>query len=80
MDIAVANEFSTPIQKQAMKEVVRSLGTVLGERNKSLIGDLGDKMTALSGPDMESVAQGMAGIALAKTLFFDSNTKLKPAT
>jgi len=56
------------------------LGTVLGERNKSLIGDLGDKMTALSGPDMESIAQGMAGIALAKTLFFDSNTKLKPAT
>jgi hypothetical protein len=60
---------STPVQKEAMKELVRSLGTLLGERNKDLIDDLGDKMTALSGPDMESVAQGMAGIALAKTVF-----------
>jgi hypothetical protein len=60
-----------------MKEIVRSLGTVLGESNKSFIGDLGDKMTALSGPDMESVAQGMAGVALAKTYLSNSNTKLE---
>lgn len=79
MDIAVTNQVSTPVQKQAMKELVRSLGTVLGERNKSLIGNLTDRMTALSGPDMESIAQGMAGVALAKTLFSNSNAKLKPA-
>lgn len=61
-----------------MKELVKSLGTVLGECNTSFIGDLEDKMTALSGPDMESVAQGMAGVALAKTTyFFNHNTKLE---
>jgi hypothetical protein len=69
VDTSVASQVSTPVQKEAMKELVRSLGTLLGERNKDLIDDLGDKMTALSGPDMESVAQGMAGIALAKTVF-----------
>ena len=61
-----------------MKELVRSLGTVLGERNQNLMRDLGDKMTALSGADMESVAQGMAGVALAKTYFTDPNAKLEP--
>lgn len=69
---------STQVQKQAMKELVKSLGTVLGERNTSFIGDLEDRMTALSGPDMESVAQGMAGVALAKTTYFSNdNTKLE---
>ena len=63
-----------------MKDLVRSLGTVLGDRNNSFIGDFGAKMTALSGPDMESIAQGMAGVALAKTLFSESNAKMKPAT
>jgi hypothetical protein len=60
-----------------MQELVRSLGTVLGERNKDLIDDLGHKMTALSGPDMESVAQGMAGVALAKTVFSNPDAKLE---
>ena len=68
---------STQVQKQAMKELVKSLGTVLGERNTSFIGDLEDKMTALSGPDMESVAQGMAGVALAKTVFSNPDAKLE---
>ncbi|GAB7325176.1 hypothetical protein MBLNU13_g09256t1 [Cladosporium sp. NU13] len=66
-----------PVQKQAMKELVRSLGTVLGEQNKCFIEDLGDKMNALSGPDIESIAQGMAGVALAKTYFSTSNTTLE---
>lgn len=79
MDISVDNPVSTSVQKQAMKEILKSWGTVLGERNKSFIGDLGDKMTALSGPDMESVAQGMAGVALAKTYFSDRDARLKPA-
>lgn len=77
MDTSVDSQVSTPVQKQAMKELVRSLGTVLGERNKDLIDDLGDKMTALSGPDMESVAQGMAGVALAKTVFSNLDAKLE---
>jgi hypothetical protein len=76
MDTSVDSQVSTPVQKQAMGELVRCLGTVLGERNKCLMGDLGDKMTALSGPDMESIAQGMAGIALAKTIFSNSDAKL----
>lgn len=70
-------DVSTPEQKQAMQELVRSLGTVLGERNKDLIDDLGHKMTALSGPDMESVAQGMAGVALAKTVFSNPGAKVE---
>jgi hypothetical protein len=75
MDTSTDSQVSTPLQKQAMKDLVRSLGTVLGDRNKSFIGDLGDRMTALSGPDMESVAQSMAGVALAKTYFSSNDTK-----
>lgn len=61
-----------------MKELVKSLGTVLGEGNKRFIGDLESRMTALSGPDMESVTQGMTGVALAKTTYFSNhNTKLE---
>ena len=60
-----------------MKKLVKTLGTELGEGNKSSIGDLESRMTALSGPDMESVAQGMAGVALAKTYFSNHNTKLE---
>jgi hypothetical protein len=77
MDTSMGSQVSTPVQKQAMQELVRSLGTVLGERNKDLIDDLGHKMTALSGPDMESVAQGMAGVALAKTVFSNPDAKLE---
>jgi hypothetical protein len=77
MDTSTGSQVSTPVQKQAMQELVRSLGTVLGERNKDLIDDLGHKMTALSGPDMESVAQGMAGVALAKTVFSNPDAKLE---
>lgn len=72
-DISADSQMSTPAQKQAMKQLVRSLGTVLGERNKCLIDGLGDKVTALSGPDIESIAQGMAGVALAKTTYFSNS-------
>jgi len=77
MDTSTGSQVSTPLQKQAMKELVRSLGTVLGDRNRDLIGELGDKMSALSGPDMESVAQSMAGVALAKTYFSSHDAKLE---
>jgi hypothetical protein len=77
MTTSTSSQVSTPLQKQAMKELVRSLGTVLGDRNKNLIGELGDKMSALSGPDMESVAQSMAGVALAKTYFSHRDAKLE---
>ena len=52
-------------QQEAMKDLVRSLGTVLGDRHPNLIEELENKMTALSSSDMESVAEHMAGAALA---------------
>ena len=52
-------------QQEAMKDLVRSLGTVLGDRHPNLIEKLENKMTALSSSDMESVAEHMAGAALA---------------
>jgi hypothetical protein len=55
-------------QRQAMKNILESLYTVLGDRHPNLIGKL-DKMSALSGPDMERVAESMAISALAKTYF-----------
>lgn len=73
----VNSQVSATAQKQAMKEVMKSLGTVLGEQNKCFIEDLGNKLNALSGPDIESIAQGMAGIAFAKTYFSNANTKLE---
>lgn len=78
MDISLSNQEATPDQKQAMRELVKSLSNVLGDRNTGLRGDLGDKMIALSGPEMESVAQGMAGVALAKTYFSNASAKLAP--
>jgi hypothetical protein len=52
-------------QQEAMKDLVRSLGTVLGDRHPNLMEKLENKMTALSSSDMESVAEHMAGAALA---------------
>lgn len=66
------SEASFPLQKKAMKDLVRSLGTVLGDRNSELVGRLGDKMITLSGPDMRSVAESMAGAALGQTLLSKS--------
>lgn len=66
MDASV-EDVSPHQQKQAMKELVKSLHIVLRHRNPALIGKLGDKMTTLCGPEMESIAEGMADVALAKT-------------
>ena len=55
----------SPRQQEAMKDLVRSLGTVLNNRHPNLIEKLENKMTALSSSDMESVAEHMAGAALA---------------
>lgn len=49
-----------------MKDIVKSLGTVLGDRHTNLIDKLGVKVTAMSGQDMESIAESMAVSALAK--------------
>jgi hypothetical protein len=65
---SVDNQTSITPQQQAMKDLVKSLNTVLGDRHPNLIGKL-DRMSALSGPDMESVAESMAISALAKTYF-----------
>jgi hypothetical protein len=55
VEIPVKDEGCTQ-QQLAMKDLVKSLRTVLGE-----------KMTSLSGPDMETVAASMANAALKKT-------------
>jgi hypothetical protein len=61
-------EGCSPQQQEAMKDLVRSLGTVLGDRHPNLMEKLENKITALSSSDMESVAEHMAGAALvAKT-------------
>jgi len=65
---ASEGEGCSPRQQEAMKDLVRSLGTVLGDRHPNLMEKLENKMTALSSSDMESVAEHMAGAALvAKT-------------
>lgn len=66
---AMETEISTVQQQQAMKDLVKSLGTVLGDRHPNLIGKLGVKVTAMSGQDMESIAESMAVSALAKAYF-----------
>lgn len=53
-----------------MKDLVKSLSTVLGDRHPNLVGKL-DVMTGLSGSAMDSVAESMAVSALAKTYFSD---------
>lgn len=70
MDICNDSDASSTLQQQAMKDLVKSLSTVLGGRHPNLIGKL-DAMTALSAPAMESVAESMAVSALAKTYFSD---------
>ena len=59
-------------QQEAMKDLVRSLGTVLGDRHPNLIEKLENKMTALSSSDMESVAEHMAGAALAAKTYLSA--------
>ena len=51
-----------------MKDLIRSLGTILSDRHPNLIEKLENKMTALSSSGIESVAEHIAGAALvAKT-------------
>lgn len=54
-------------QQQAVNNVVKSLTTMLGDRDQVLVEELGDKMRALSGADMHSVAKSMANAALKET-------------
>lgn len=67
------SEGCSPQQQQAMKDLVRSLGTVLGDRHPNLIGKLENKMTSLSSSDMESVAENMAGAALAAKTYLTAS-------
>jgi len=60
-------------QQEAMKDLVRSLGTVLGDRHPNLMEKLENKMTALSSSDMESVAEHMAGAALAAKTYLTAS-------
>jgi hypothetical protein len=66
VEIPVKDEGCTQ-QQLAMKDLVKSLRTVLGDRDPNFMGELGEKMTSLSGPDMETVAASMANAALKKT-------------
>lgn len=64
-------EKSTPKQQQVMCNIVRLLSDVLGHRHHKLMGSLENlesRLKALSGPKIESVAEGMAELALVKTL------------
>jgi hypothetical protein len=54
-------------QQLAMKTLATSLRTVLGDRDPNLMGEFDEKMTSLSGPDMQTVAENMANAALKKT-------------
>lgn len=66
---SIAAEVSPVQQQQAMKDLVKSLSIVLGDRCPDLIEKLGDKVTAMSGEDMESIAHSMAVSAMAKAYF-----------
>lgn len=70
---------SSALQQQAMKDLVKSLSTVLGDRRPNLVEKL-DAMTGLSGSAMESVAESMAVSALAKTYFSDPERSNCPCT
>lgn len=54
-------------QQQAVNDVVKSLTTMLGDRDQTLVEELGHKMRALSDGDMHSVAKSMANAALKET-------------
>jgi hypothetical protein len=63
---SVKSETFMTTQQQAMKDLLKSLSTVLGDRHPSLIEEL-DRLNSLSATDMESVAENMAISALTKT-------------
>ena len=50
--------------KQAMDRVVESLQTVMSNAGETILGQLGDRLTGLSEPEMEQVASNMAKAAL----------------
>ena len=51
-------------RKQAMDRVVESLQTVMSNAGETILGQLGDRLTGLSEPEMEQVASNMAKAAL----------------
>jgi hypothetical protein len=53
--------------KQAMDRVVESLQAVMGDDKENILGQLGHSLTALSGPDIQTVASSMAKAALETT-------------
>jgi hypothetical protein len=60
-----------PLQQQAVRAFVETLGHVLGDHDPKLdFGDFGNKMTALSSSDMKSVVGSMAkvGATMAQTI------------
>ena len=50
-----------------MDRVVESLQTVMGNAGETILGQLGDRLTGLSEPEMEQVASNMAKAALETT-------------
>lgn len=52
-------------RQEAIKDLVKSLRTLLGKRRPNLVGKLESKMTALSSSDMSLVAETMVDAALA---------------
>jgi hypothetical protein len=64
-DVSIKAEGCTQ-QQLAMKTLATSLRTVLGDREPNLMGEFDEKMTSLSGLDMQTVAEDMANAALKK--------------
>jgi len=63
-DFGLAEDAQAFHQKQKMRDVVRSLGSLLGERNQSLIEKLENSVENMNGSSMELLAQNMAGMAV----------------
>jgi hypothetical protein len=52
-------------EQLAMNTLVKSLHTVMGSGDKSMLGGLEDSLTTLTGPEMKTVASSMAKAAQA---------------
>jgi hypothetical protein len=50
-----------------MERVVESLHALMGDDKENILGELGDSLNTLSGPDMQTVASSMAKAALEKS-------------
>jgi uncharacterized protein involved in tellurium resistance len=55
------------VQKDKMRKVVQSLGSLMGDRNPSLIVKLEHTVESMDGSNMEKLAENMVGMAVLQT-------------